>query len=252
MPRRAAAAAAAPDGKIYLVGGLTGSGLSTATMEIFDGTSWTLAPARLSVARSHLGAAADDRGRIWVVSGNADSGVNVRNVDVYQNGTFSAGPMTVIGHANLRVVFANGRLYLFDNALDEVLDLTQSSPAWVMALDRPSADDSIAAVVLKGAPVVIGDGSSRQLVQTYSDMLHAWTMLPSLATPRVFHGGAVDCAGRLYAVGGENPTGGAIYGTVETLDLNATTWQTAPRLLQPRTDLSVRPAQTERSTRSVA
>jgi hypothetical protein len=239
IARGSAAAAVAPDGKVYVAGGTINGNASTPTMEIFDGKSWVLAPAQLSVGRTALGAASDDRGRIWVVSGKEDSGMLSRNVDVYENGMFSAGPMTVIAHSGLRVVFADGRLYLFDDSMDEVLDLTQPAPAWATVPQRPRPVDLMAAVVRNGAPVVIGDGSPRQLVQTYSAMARGWLSLPSLPSPRQAHGGAVDCTGRLYAVGGQNPTDASILGTVVTLGLNATSWQAAPPLLQARSEPSV-------------
>jgi hypothetical protein len=67
-------------------------------------------------------------------------------------------------------------------------------------------------------------------VQRFATATRTWSALPSLPEPRRYFGAAVDCMGRLYAVGGENFQGTMDLASVGRLDEDASVWQSAPTL----------------------
>jgi hypothetical protein len=116
-------------------------------------------------------------------------------------------------------------------------ELAAGPPSWVPIAPLPMALLGIGVVrdgdhlrAIGGGAV---DGAGVTATYAYDPTIDAWSLGPSLATPRGRTFAAVDSAGTVYVIGGENAQSGVI-GTAEQLAAGATQWTAAPTLVVKR------------------
>ena len=161
-----ASAATAPDGRIFVFGGLA---LASATDSAFTAVyspatnSWSSAAA-MPAARWGTAAVTADDGQIYVFGGF--------------DFNFSGGPAIQ----------------------------AQSTNIWTSKAAMPTARGGLAAVQGNdGRIYVFGGGDGRQLfteINAYDPAANTWTAVGHLATARNYAGGALGADGRIYAIGG--------------------------------------------------
>ena len=174
---RGGAAAQVVDGHVYVAGGMTGDGASTAIVErlaLATGT-WQAAPA-LSVARDNPGSAVVD-GTLYVFGG--------------------------------RTRLANGQSPA--PTLGSVEALAPAAGAWTPRASMPTARRTMATGVVDGRILAVGgearpDGLPFDATEVYDPVADEWTTLRRVPTAR--HGAAAAVIdGRLHVVGGGTSAG---------------------------------------------
>ena len=246
MPtKRTEVAAAALDGKIYVVGGFEKPNLGnvlnftiTRSVEMYDPVTdrWT-SKAPMPVGLHHVGIGVVD-GRLYVIGGYSRSGLSVWNpvatVYTYDPATDSwteRAPMPTPRGA-LSVTEYDGKLYAIggydrkiNNAQVEVYDPARN--VWTTAASLPTPRDHLATATVSGKIYAIGgrlDGDySRNLavVERYDPDSDRWRRVADLPTARSGITAAV-VEGRIYVFGGEGPTG--TFGENEAYDPARDTW----------------------------
>jgi N-acetylneuraminic acid mutarotase len=202
----ALAAAAAPDGSVYAVGG---AGENDATTDVYrlrrkDAGHWSAAPS-LPAPRYRLAAATGGDGRIYAIGG-------------YEPG--------------------------YQGWRSSVFALKPGSKAWVTVASMPTPRDSLgAATGADGRIYVVGGynlllGGPLATLEIYDPETNEWTQGPPMPTPRYGLGVALGDDGRIYAIGG---VGGGVYralDVVEAYSPTADTWTTVHPLPSPRATFS--------------
>ncbi|MGV8847823.1 kelch repeat-containing protein [Tessaracoccus sp.] len=224
------AAATDASGRVYAIGGTTGS--ITRVVERFDpvaGTWTTLAP--LPTARYSLAAAADASGRIYAIGGY-DGSITGR-VDRYDPaaGTWTTlAPLPTARYGLAAAADASGRIYAiggYNGAATGVVDrFDPAAGTWTTLAPLPTARYYLAAATdASGRVYVIGgyNGAFSGRVDRFDPAAGTWTTLAPLPTARNDLAAATDASGRIYAIGGYN---GAATGVVDRFDPAAGTWTT--------------------------
>ena len=231
MPtKRTEVAAAALDGKIYVVGGFEKPGLGnilnfaiTPSVEMYDPVTdrWT-SKAPMPVGLHHAGIGVAD-GRLYVIGGYSRSGLSVWNpvatvyaYDPAMDTWTERTPMPTARGA-LSVTEHEGKLYAIggydrkaNNTQVEVYDPVRN--VWATGTSLPTPRDHLAAATVGGKIYVIGgriDGDySRNLaaVEGYDPDTDRWSRVADLPTARSGIAAAV-VEGRIYVFGGEGSTG---------------------------------------------
>jgi N-acetylneuraminic acid mutarotase len=205
-PRAFMAAATAPDGQIYVVGGFSGSlqsaDVSLATLEAYNPAtnSWTTR-ASMPTARDSLAAAFGADGNLYVFGG--------------ETGGQGTGPY-----------------------LSTVEAYNPASNTWSTRASMPTARDFLAAAPgSDGLIYVVGgfNGSDLSTVEAYNPATNSWTTKASMPTARGGLAATTASDGQLYAVGGFQGSGFA--GTLEAYDPATNTWTTKASMPTPREEL---------------
>ncbi len=164
-------AAGVIDGKIYVVGGQTGSN-STTTFDIYDpGTdTWSMGAAmptsRTDVAVAVVG------GNLYAIGGNDPSGGgNLSTVEMYDpiadQWTTKSSPTTFDG-STLAVAVINGQIIATADggmpATTEVYD--PAADTWSIKMEMPTPRRSAGAAALNGAIYVIGGSGESGVLST--------------------------------------------------------------------------------------
>lgn len=247
MPtKRTEVAAAALDGKIYVVGGFEKPSLGnvmsfaiTRSVEVYDPTTdrWT-SKAPLPVGLHHVGIGVV-HGRLYVVGGYSKSGLSVWNpvatVYAYDPATDSwmerASMPTARGA--LSVTEHDGKVYAIggydrkgNNAQVEVYDPERN--VWTTAAPLPTPRDHLAAATVAGKIYAIGgrvNGDYSQnlaVVEMYDPVIDRWARVADLPTARSGIT-AATVGDRIYVLGGEGATG--TFNENEAYDPARDTWE---------------------------
>jgi N-acetylneuraminic acid mutarotase len=247
MPtKRTEVAAAALDGKSYVVGGFEKPSLGnmlnfsiTPSVEMYDPVTdqWT-SKASLPIGLHHVGIGVVDR-RLYVIGGYTKSGLSVWNpvASVYaydpatDRWTEQASMPTARGA--LAVTEHEGKLYAvggYDRKTNtsavEVYDPARN--VWTTGASLPTPRDHLATATVAGKIYAIGgriDGDySRNLpvVERYDPATDRWTRVSDLPTARSGITAAVD-EGKIYVFGGEGATG--TFNESEAYDPVRDVWQ---------------------------
>lgn len=247
MPtKRIEVAAAALDGKVYVVGGFEKPSLGnmlnfaiTPSVEMYDPATdrWT-SKRPLPVGLHHVGIGVVG-GRLYIIGGYSKSGLSVWNpvatVYAYDPTTDTwteRAPMPTVRGA-LSVAEHNGKLYAIggydrkvNNAQVEVYDPARN--VWTTGASLPTPRDHLATATVAGKIYAIGgrtDGDySRNLAVTerYDPMTDRWIRVADLPTARSGITASV-VGGWIYVFGGEGATG--TFSENEAYDPVHDTWQ---------------------------
>lgn len=244
---RTEVAAAALDGRIYVVGGFEAPALGnllnlsiSEKVEVYDPQTdrWT-SKAPLPVGLHHAGLAAVGR-HLYVVGGYTRSGLSVWKpvASLYrydpQEDRWSEGTPMPTPRGALALAVVNGRIlaiggYNGDINVPAVEEYDPQADRWATKAPLPDPRDHLAAATDGRFVYVIGgrlNGSySRNvaLVHQYDPEADRWTRRADLPTARSGITAAV-LAGRIYVFGGEAPAG--TFTTTEAYQPGSDKWQT--------------------------
>lgn len=245
--KRTEVAAAALDGKIYVVGGFEKPSLGnvlhlsiTPSLEVYDPVAdqWT-AKAPLPIGLHHVGIGVAG-GRLYVIGGYSRSALSVWNsvatVYAYDPATdiWTERASMPTARGALSVTEHGGKLYAIggydrkaNNAQVEVYDPVRN--VWEARAPLPTARDHLAAVTAAGKIYAIGGrvngGYDRNLalVEMYDPAIDQWTRVSDLPTARSGVT-AVANEGKIYVFGGEGSAG--TFRENEAYDPVRDAWQT--------------------------
>ncbi len=250
---RQQASAAVLNGRIWLLGGLTGDAAAEATrgVEAYDPAidTWTRGP-DLPVALHHP-MAVTYGGELVVIGGWAPKGADLTastsdRVFALRDDAWTelpslgqpraAGAAAVVGD---EIVVVGGQSDGEVVAATEIFD----GQRWRAGADIPTPREHLAAasesgqghLYAVGGRALSADQNSGAL-ERYDPGADRWTKLPSMPTPSGSLGAAIVDR-RLVAVGGETPT--SVIDVVQSYDIATEEWSKLPSLLEPRHGLAV-------------
>lgn len=247
-------AVVALDGKVFVLGGFTGTGAIVADVEVFDPANgtWDTAAA-LPVAMHHANAAVAD-GKIWVLgfltefSFTADGRVFQYDAvaDAWTEGV--AMPLGTERGASGVAVIGND-VYVAGGLRDgaAVADFsvfsatTGTAGGWTGLVDLPAARDHLGAGAIGGIVHAVG-GRNGSITGHVAELLTwdpaspgAWTPKASMPTSR---GGLAASVmnDKLYVFGGEGNTAlpSGVFSETERYDPATDTWTVMEPMLTPR------------------
>ncbi|OQW35223.1 MAG: galactose oxidase [Nitrospira sp. SG-bin1] len=248
MPtKRTEVAAAALDGRIYVVGGFEKPGLgnvlnfaTTRSVEVYDPATdqWT-SKAPLPVGLHHVGIGVVG-GQLYVIGGYSKSAFSVWNpvatvyaYDPVRDSWTERAPMPTARGA-LSVTQQDGKLYAIggydrktNNAQVEVYDPVRNE--WTTAASLPTPRDHLATATVAGKIYAIGgrvNGDYSQnlaVMERYDPSTDRWTRVAELPTARSGITAAV-VEGQVYVFGGEGA--GGTFDQNEAYDPVRDTWLT--------------------------
>lgn len=235
-------AAAAVDGKIYVVGGFNSGAGIVASVQVYDTATDTWSDGPALPAAVHHASVATDGTRIYVAG--ALVGGNFQAVGA----VYSLAPSTETSwqtHASIPVGrergaaiggFIDGKLYIasgFGSGASALVDVFDpQTNTWSPGAPLPGPRDHACGGVIDGQLVVAGGRTNALFgdVWSYSPGTDTWTPRAAMPTPRAGMGcGVIDNV--LYATGGEGNGADAtgVFANVEAFTLATNTWaQLAP------------------------
>lgn len=212
-------AAAGYNGKVYLVGGMTISGVALATHEVYDvGTnSWqaksTMPTARGAATLTEVG------GKLYCIGGGANVNVATNEVyDVSLNMWTTMADMPT-SRSNAVAGAINGKIYVVGGSLTQVSsdvsalteEYTVASNTWTRKADLPIAIKLATSAVINNRLFVFGGLDASFVPQTnvyeYDPAVNSWTAKATLLAPAGANAAGV-VSGRTYIAGGITATGG--------------------------------------------
>jgi N-acetylneuraminic acid mutarotase len=235
---RGETAAAVADGRLYVIGGLTGlSGEGTAEVSVYGPASntWEAAP-HLPAARHHAAAAALD-GTVYVTGGGPSREDSTPQTTLWSLApgaeawqAMAPMPEGRFGHRMLAVA---GRLYVVGGigSSGDVLIYDPASDAWTTGAPMPESRNHLAAVVVGIEIWAIGGRSGGQIhtrVDIYDTATDAWRAGPALPEPT---SGAAEAVidGVILISGGEDPGGDGsvidLHWMLDTASVPGAAWQ---------------------------
>jgi non-specific serine/threonine protein kinase len=213
---RGETAAAVADGRLYVIGGLTGlGGQATAEVSVYDPgpDAWEAATA-IPSTRHHAAAAALD-GIVYVSGGGPTADDWTPQSTLWALDPASAAwvelapmPDARLGH---RMVAVDDHLYVVGGigSTQAVLVYDPEANAWTAAAPIPASRDHLAVVAVGAEIWAIGGRSGGQIhtrVDIYDTTTDAWREGPPLPEPT--SGGAEGVVdGVIFISGGEEPSG---------------------------------------------
>jgi Kelch motif len=243
-------AAAALQGRAWIIGGLNGSGEPTATVETFDPKTneWEArAPLPVSV---HHATAAVVGDRLFVIGGYTGGRVSwtpldaVYELNVTRNVWETRSPMPTPRGA-LAVAVLNGRIHALGGAADRVTSAHEvydpATNRWARANAMPTARDHLAAVAFQGRVWAIGGrasfmGEQYGNVEIYDPATDSWRTGPPLPSARGGLGAAA-LPDRILVFGGEAPL--RIFNATEMYEVAGDRWIAKEPMPTPRHGIGV-------------
>jgi N-acetylneuraminic acid mutarotase len=227
-------AAAAVDGKLYMMGGKDADDESLSSVERYDPAknAWE-AVAPMSTARYGFAAAAVD-GKLYVMGGrdNQNRLSSVERYDLAKNAWEAVAPMSTARY-DLAAAVVDGKLYVMgghdaDNeSLSSVERYDPAKNAWEAVARMSAARIGLVAAAVNGKLYVTGgcDDGQNQLssVERYDPAKNAWEAAAPMSTTRCAPAAAVS-DGKLYVMGGHD--GQNRLSSVEQYDLAKDKWVT--------------------------
>ncbi|HXV92136.1 MAG TPA: protein kinase, partial [Pseudonocardia sp.] len=246
-PRQQVAATVA-DGTVWVLGGLTDTGASTA-VENYDPAINTWKSGIPLPVPLHHAMAVTYRGEIVVFGGWLPEGPDLTAVTsdkVYAQrggGWVELPPMPSPRAAGAAVVVGDEIVVTGGQADDELVPSTVvfDGERWRTADDLPTPREHLAMVTDGGYAYAVGgrdlsaDRNSAAL-ERYDPATGAWERLADMPSPRGGIGAAV-VDGRIVVVGGEDPT--RVIADVDGYDLKSGTWAALPPMPTPRHGMAV-------------
>jgi N-acetylneuraminic acid mutarotase len=222
--------AVAFDGKLYVIGGLTGTEfIPTAKVYVYDGIIWTEGPS-LPEAIGAAGVAVV-KDRIYIVGGHDSKNQSSNRMYSLGEGdtTWKTEPPMTTMRNHLAVATVAGKLYAIAGRNDDSVTLTKVevydplNETWKAAPDLPTGRSGITAAVLKGKIYVFGGESTEKTFdenEVFDPKTQKWAA--SIPMPEARHGLGSAVSGKTIYIflGGPQP-GYSTSGTVQILEFKA-------------------------------
>lgn len=209
------------NGKIYAIGGATGSsGGALSTNEEYDpvSNSWTL-KAQMPTPRNWISAAVVN-GKIYIIGGSDNAGGIFSMNEVYDplTDTWTIGRQCPhaclaygMGVVNNKIYVIGGRLVGGSTTLNEEYD--PQTDTWTTKASMPTARNGLAVAVANNKIYAIGGATDfnpwtniLSVVEEYDPSTDAWRTVQSMSIPRfVLSAAAIN--GKIYAIGGKRGVG---------------------------------------------
>ncbi|MET0772904.1 MAG: kelch repeat-containing protein [Candidatus Limnocylindrales bacterium] len=228
-------ASAVVDGRVYLIGGLSETGATLTTVEVYDPgmDTWASGPEHPVPIHHPMAAVLD--GVLYVAGGYGPSGAATRRVHRLGPEGWQAVARLPLARAAGTMVALGGRLLLaggIDLAGDigrELLVYEPATDAWSVSDGPPTPREHLGGAVADGRFLTVGGRAARQhlgTVEAWDPVTGGWEPLMDLPTPRAGLGAAATCDGGLVAIGGEDITSsaGRTFPEVEAWDPVSATW----------------------------
>jgi N-acetylneuraminic acid mutarotase len=224
-------AAAAVDGKLYVMGGYDDDGNALSSVERYDlaKNAWE-AVAPMSTARYDPAAAVVD-GKLYVMGGYGDGNAisSVERYDLANNAWEAVAPISMARNDSAAAV-VDGKLYVMGgydddgNALSSVERYNPANNAWEAVAPMSTARYDPAAAVVDGKLYVMGgydDGNALSSVERYDLANNAWEAVAPMSMAR-YDSAAAVVGGKLYVMGGM--AAGNALSSVERYDSAKNEW----------------------------
>ena len=251
---RQQAAAAALDGRVWILGGLTGRTNATTATPIAEGydpvlNNWTAGP-DLPLPLHHA-MAVSYHGEIVVLGGWVPDGADLtaqasNKAFALRNGAWVELPPMVNPRAAGAAAVADDRIVVTGGQADgELVGPTEvfDGKTWREVADIPTPREHLAAAADGGAGYVYAVGGrdlsadqNSAALERYDPQSNRWTKLPNMPVPAGSIG-AVVVQGHLVVVGGETPT--TVLKDVQSFDLTTEKWSVLPDMIAPRHGMGV-------------
>jgi len=260
-PRSNLAAALAPDGRIFALGGIglaPQQPLTTAEAYSTNANLWG-SSLPMIVASAGLAAATGTDGRIYAISGATLGGPTNMSfsgptafVEAFSAtaGTWQLAAFLPTPRFNLAAAAGpDGRIYALGGTANTgptnvVEAYNPATNAWTSVASMPTVRSGLAAVTgPDGRIYAIGGVNTLQsplplaTVEAYTPASNTWATLASLPTPRQLLAAAVGSDGRIYALGGADASGNPL-STVEAYNITTNTWTAMPSMPTARSGLA--------------
>ena len=217
MPtQRLEMASASLDGRVFVIGGLSATGATLDTVEVYDPATdaWTEGPAHPVPIHHPMAAVLD--GVLYVAGGYGPSGAATRRVHRLGPDGWEPVARLPLARAAGTMVALGGRL-LIAGGIDlsgdigrEMLAYDPGADAWAVVDGPPTPREHLGGAVADGRFVTVGGRVARQqlgTVEAWDPATGVWGTLAEMPTPRAGLGVTGTCAGGLVAIGGEDIRG---------------------------------------------
>ena len=233
-----------PNGKLYAIGGSTiegATGSHVATVEEYDpaGDAWAMR-APMPTARSQLALVAHPNGRLYAIGGGGAAGALavVEEYDPVTDSWRGRAPMPTARYGLAAAVMPDGTIYAAggynptSGYLNTVEAYNVTTDTWQPAASLNTARAYLAmavgsngSVYAIGGSAVTGSGGDYFDVVEHLDLNYPYYWITRRPMPTRRHGLALVASsyGKLFAVGGYNPTSGFL-SKVEEYDPDVDTW----------------------------
>jgi len=242
---RTEVAAAAVNGRIWVLGGYAPDGATVATAEVYDPATdrWSRGP-DLPVAVNHAMAASLD-GVLYSVGGNDGERPSTQAVRLDGDRWVPVAPLPQ-GRSAGGLAALDGRLYLVGGVVDGGLvgDTQVYDPGadrWASAPGLPTPREHLGAAAVDGRVYVVGGrvqgiGSNLDAAEAFDPTAGRWSAVADLPTARGGLAATATAGGEVVAVGGE---AAATFEEAEAFDPASGRWRSLPPLPTPRHGLGV-------------
>jgi N-acetylneuraminic acid mutarotase len=217
MPtQRLEMASASLDGRVFVIGGLSATGVTLDTVEVYDPATdaWTEGPAHPVPIHHPMAAVLD--GLLYVAGGYGPSGGATRRVHRLGPDGWEPVARLPLARAAGTMVALGGRL-LIAGGIDlsgdigrEMLAYDPGTDAWAVVDGPPTPREHLGGAVADGRFVTVGGRVARQqlaTVEAWDPATGVWGTLAEMPTPRAGLGVTGTCDGGLVAIGGEDIRG---------------------------------------------
>ncbi|MBU1712100.1 MAG: hypothetical protein KKD47_03250 [Proteobacteria bacterium] len=250
---RMASASAVVNGKIYIIGGFSKQGRSSAVVEEYDPSKdkWSQ-KASMPTSMGMTSAVAVGK-TIYVIGGRNESGITniVQAYDTQRNSWNNVKSMST-ARWNHMVAVVGGHIYVFGGitgvgnrreAIDKGEIYDPAKDSWSNGASMPNAKQG-AAIAVNQPKIYIcggrsGAGNSGYVtgsVDIFDTILKTWSSLSPMKKARTGSQASV-VNGKLYVIGGA--ADGVATNSVEVYDIKSNTWGSQLTLQKPRTGHSV-------------
>jgi N-acetylneuraminic acid mutarotase len=245
---RSEVAAAALNGKIYVVGGFDGFGRTLPTVEAYEPATDTWQPGPSLPEGRHHAVAVSVGNSLYVIGGYSGLGfepqATVFALDAQSALWREVAPLPAARGA-MAGAAADGRIYVAagvgpDGLANDLFVYDAAQDRWALQAPAPTKRDHLTAAALGGFFYLAG-GREKSLsknlsaLEIYDPAANTWRAGPAMPTARGGVAGAT-IGGLFVVVGGEQPTG--TYQEVEAFDPAQGRWLPLPGLPTPRHGLA--------------